>query len=212
MRWQCSEPCRDKVWDLAQFPTFRFPLASIQNAAPLKTSSNKRSRFSGLAPGVGSDTPVDFLTATSAAARFVRECEAGCLNAPSCPSCGAAARPAVLLFGEDTASLYKKTAAAQEEAWVAWRRRVVEALRIDRHTRLVILEVGAGVAVPSVRNTSEMLLEEVGSSQCTLVRLNPVPMAGDNMTKGGLSVKWDAEEGLACIDKCLRTMIHEAVR
>ena len=68
------------------------------------------------------------------------------------------------------------------------------ALAAERERRLVVLEVGAGSAVPSVRNEAESYLEpQAAHRQCTVVRINPTPVRGDNSTPGVLSIAWGAE-------------------
>lgn len=78
---------------------------------------------------------------------------------PLCPQCGALARPNILMFGD--------------AAWVA-RHSEAQALAFSRWVaeveRPVVIEIGAGTAVPSVRHFSEQLVEAHGAR---LVRLNP---------------------------------------
>ncbi len=79
--------------------------------------------------------------------------------APTCPHCGALARPNILMFGDG--------------AWVGHRSdeqdaRLMQWLQGTR--RLVVLEIGAGTAVPSVRFFSQDLLRRHGA---TLIRINP---------------------------------------
>ncbi|HWV37433.1 MAG TPA: Sir2 family NAD-dependent protein deacetylase [Vulgatibacter sp.] len=79
---------------------------------------------------------------------------------PSCPVCGALARPNVLMFadgGWDDA----RTAAA-EARFASWLSGVAAG-------RLAIVELGAGTAVPSVRMTGEAIARRHAA---TLVRIN----------------------------------------
>lgn len=79
---------------------------------------------------------------------------------PECPGCGAVARPNVLMFG-DWLWVARRTA-AQEARMRRW---------LDGLTgRLVVVEIGAGTAVPTVRLTSEHLARRDGAR---LVRINP---------------------------------------
>ena len=86
----------------------------------------------------------------------------------------------------------------------------MDALAADRSKRLVVIEIGAGTAVPSVRDAGESLLRRAGSRQCTLVRINPTPMLGDNTTDGVLSIKWGAEAAIAHINECVRKLARES--
>ncbi|MDE2371930.1 MAG: NAD-dependent deacetylase [Burkholderiales bacterium] len=78
---------------------------------------------------------------------------------PTCPRCGAIARPNILLFGDAD--------------WVGGRYGHQQArLRrwLDDAGRLVVVELGAGTAIPSVRHFSHEALIERGA---VLVRINP---------------------------------------
>lgn len=79
---------------------------------------------------------------------------------PECPACGAIARPNVLMFGDWLWVAYRTS--AQEARMRRW---------LDGLTgRLVVMEIGAGTAVPTVRLTSEHLARRDGAR---LVRINP---------------------------------------
>ncbi|MEE4270688.1 MAG: Sir2 family NAD-dependent protein deacetylase [Thermoanaerobaculales bacterium] len=97
---------------------------------------------------------------------------------PSCPRCGSPARPNVLMFG-DWGWLPERTE-AQERRFADWVGELGDA-------RLVIVEVGAGTAVPTVRMTSENLARRPGA---TLVRINlresQVPAGHIGIALGGL--------------------------
>jgi len=77
---------------------------------------------------------------------------------PACPRCGALARPNILMF-DDWHWLEQRTAAqaARQAAWLA-------AVR-----RPVVIELGAGLAIPTVRHFSRRAVELHGAS---LVRIN----------------------------------------
>ena len=92
---------------------------------------------------------------------------------PSCSHCSTIARPNVLMFGDG--------------AWVSYRSheqsgrldRWLTSLRRDK-SRLAVVEVGAGKAVPTVRITSENIAR---AHDAHLVRINPrdpeVPRSSD---------------------------------
>jgi NAD-dependent SIR2 family protein deacetylase len=88
--------------------------------------------------------------------------EAACklLSAPpTCPWCGAIARPNIMMFGDG--------------AWSEWRARDQQArLRRwhDDTERLVVVELGAGTAIPSVRHFSHASFID---REAVLVRINP---------------------------------------
>jgi NAD-dependent SIR2 family protein deacetylase len=82
---------------------------------------------------------------------------------PSCPRCGSLARPNVLMFGDD--SWIEERTRAQQRRLSAWLGELAAA-----RARLVVLELGAGTGVPTVRLASESLARRLGG---TLVRVNP---------------------------------------
>jgi NAD-dependent SIR2 family protein deacetylase len=94
---------------------------------------------------------------------FVPEVDADacrlCNAPPACPHCGGLARPNILMFGDG--EWLERRAAAQEarlQAWLAGARRPV------------VIELGAGTAIPSVRRFSHSVVQQHGGR---LVRINP---------------------------------------
>ena len=81
---------------------------------------------------------------------------------PRCRFCSAMARPNILMFG-DWSWLDERTR-AQQERFRLW----AEGLEKAR-ARFVVVELGAGTAVPTVRLTSERLVAKLRG---TLIRLN----------------------------------------
>ncbi len=80
---------------------------------------------------------------------------------PRCPHCFGVARPNILMFGD--------------WSWLADRTRGQE-MRFDRFCaqheaeQLVVIEMGAGTAVPTIRYTSEQLGRD---AKTTVIRINP---------------------------------------
>ena len=80
---------------------------------------------------------------------------------PSCPQCGGLARPNVLMFGD---SGWDSRRTDEQEARLAhW----LESLSAS--AKLVIVECGAGTAIPTVRMLGEQLCRRRGA---TLIRIN----------------------------------------
>jgi len=108
---------------------------------------------------------------------------------PSCPMCGALARPNVLMFGDWGWQPGRTT--DQERRFADWVGELDDA-------RLTIVEVGAGTAVPTVRMTSEKLARRPGA---TLIRINirepQVPGGHIGLPLGGLEALREIEERLA---------------
>jgi NAD-dependent SIR2 family protein deacetylase len=76
---------------------------------------------------------------------------------PSCPSCGGLARPNILMFGDWGWVPHRSQ--AQLDSLTSWRRSV---------QNLVVIEIGAGTAVPTVRRQAELASAASGS----LIRIN----------------------------------------
>jgi NAD-dependent SIR2 family protein deacetylase len=105
---------------------------------------------------------------------------------PRCPKCRGLARPNIAMFG-DLGWNPSRTGAQT--------RRMSDWLKSLPGRRLVVIECGAGMAIPTVRRTSERLAE-IG----TLVRINVRDPA---VPAGGLSLPVGALEGLRAIDRRL---------
>ncbi len=82
---------------------------------------------------------------------------------PTCPYCGNMARPNILMFG-DFGWEYSRTD-RQRERLTAW----LDNLK-ERNSSLAIIEMGAGEAVPTVRNSSQRIAREFDTP---LIRINP---------------------------------------
>ena len=85
---------------------------------------------------------------------------------PRCGSCGGLARPNVLMFGDGAWSPGRTS--AQEVRFQAW-------LRSLARGRFVVIEIGAGTDVPTVRSTAEQL---TAAGRVPLIRINPRDFAG----------------------------------
>jgi len=117
------------------------------------------------------EIPVDF--STMRAARI-----------PACIRCGGVARPNILMFG-DFSWLPRRTRGQE--------RRFDEFLTDHRGGRLVVVELGAGTAIPTIR----YLGERIASNGGTLVRINPREA---QTPSGGISLSCGALEGLRQVD------------
>jgi NAD-dependent SIR2 family protein deacetylase len=82
---------------------------------------------------------------------------------PTCGGCGAMARPNVLMFGDGEWD--ESRTSAQQRGLERWLVEIGAA-----KARLAIVEVGAGVAVPTIRAAGESLARRMGA---TLIRINP---------------------------------------
>jgi len=105
---------------------------------------------------------------------------------PACPSCGALARPNILMFGDW--SWDPARSAAQQDRLRAWMESVGDG-------RLVVVECGAGTAIPSVRRFCENLAM---TREATLLRINvrepSVPAGHIGLARGALEVLQSIDE------------------
>jgi len=104
---------------------------------------------------------------------------------PTCPRCGALARPNVLMFG-DGSWLPNRTDAQLESL-------NERAANIEARS-LCVIEMGAGNAIPTVRRFGEGLQRQ----GATLVRINPRESDGPS---GTISVAMGAREALEAIEE-----------
>jgi NAD-dependent SIR2 family protein deacetylase len=106
---------------------------------------------------------------------------------PTCPACGSVARPNILMFGDG--DWIPDRSHDQQRRFRAF----VEELDGDR---TVVIELGAGTAIPSIRLTSE----ELGRLGALVVRINPrEPQIGGRH----LAMATGALAGLSAIDRAL---------
>lgn len=116
--------------------------------------------------------------------------EVNCLllnEPPRCPHCGALARPNVLMFGDF--EWQEQRQEAQDRALEQW---------LSLVSRPVVIEIGAGTAIPSVRHFSHRVIHEHGGR---LVRINPREFAVP--TPRDLGIPLGALEALRVIDEAL---------
>lgn len=117
---------------------------------------------------------------------------------PRCPACGAMARPNVLMFVD--AEWVPKVARGQEQRYRSW-------LASLRGRRLVVLELGAGKAIATIRMLGERLATE--RDRVTLVRVNP---DATDTEEPVIPVRLGALEALRRTDAALPEAFKAAVR
>lgn len=103
---------------------------------------------------------------------------------PNCPNCGASARPNVSMFGDTNLTWKDSRASQQKYQFMSWLRRAVGTLEQSparRSTRrshvadqkVVILEIGCGVSLHSLRYEAELLIS-LKPETVNCIRINPV--------------------------------------
>jgi NAD-dependent SIR2 family protein deacetylase len=107
---------------------------------------------------------------------------------PHCPECGGLARPNVLMFNDD--AWIPNVTLEQNERYTDW-------LAGLSGKRLVIIECGAGTAIPTIRLAAQRLAE---TSLATLIRVNPAPTEGD---ESAVVLRLPALQALTSIQQAL---------
>jgi NAD-dependent SIR2 family protein deacetylase len=107
---------------------------------------------------------------------------------PQCPSCGALARPNILMFGD--LDWNPSRAYPQEVRLNDW-------LQALERARPVVVECGAGVALPTVRQLGERVVQ---THHATLIRIDPREPA---VPPGHIGLAMGALDGLRAIQEQL---------
>ncbi len=106
---------------------------------------------------------------------------------PRCPHCNEIARPNILMFG--VFNWNGRRTSEQEERYTEWK-------RANKGKKILIIELGAGTAISTVRRESE----NIAKYYCgKLIRINPRDFEVDE--RYGYSVPFGALEGLEKIFK-----------
>lgn len=237
--WQCSVPCSRRLWKAPS--SYRFDVDQATMLAVPKPEAFVPAPDSTHDPRLESPS-------------FAQQSFSGPL--PKCPLCRAYARPSILMFNSDDTKLYVRkqvrvcvfacvvvlTSVWQwaEDNWESWYKALLNTLRKAPDSQIVIVEVGAGVNVPSLRFHGERLLSVIRkvrsalslavsfSSSCTkqkttkeyrscplpkLVRINPVqPGAEDSsLQELVIPVPLRALDALTRIDAALDALKVEAL-
>ena len=103
---------------------------------------------------------------------------------PQCPRCGSLARPNILMFGDW--DWIEQRSCVQQKRLEAWLRNV---------DRLVVVELGAGVDIPSARRFGE-------ATAAPLIRINP--LAASVRRSQDIAIPMGALDGLRRINAILR--------
>ena len=109
---------------------------------------------------------------------------------PACPRCQQLARPNILMFGDG--GWDQARTVAQERRLDRWLAELERA-----RAKLVVVECGAGTAIPSVRVTGEHLAQRFAG---TLIRINPREPGGP---RGTVSIAGGARETIERIERML---------
>jgi len=109
---------------------------------------------------------------------------------PVCPSCGGIARPNIMMFGDDGYDATRSDAQRERlETWLA------------RLQRAVVMEVGAGTAISTVRRYGEW-------TDWPLIRINPTESAVG--LKRDIAIPLGALAGLTRIEQAMKSLRRTA--
>jgi len=106
---------------------------------------------------------------------------------PRCPRCRGMARPNVLLFGDDAFVRTRRN--EQRHGFLRW-------LAGTQNGRLVIVELGAGPGIPTVRQKGEQL------ARCPNVRLVRINLHDPESPDGAISIPGRVLDATRAIDGC----------
>lgn len=112
-------------------------------------------------------------------------------EAPRCTFCGGMARPQIMMFGDS--GWIPRRSERREQALNAWLRRV---------RRPVVIEIGAGTAIPSVRHFSSSVRDYDGGR---VIRINPREHEVENRRDVGLPM--GAVAALSAIGEALGEVV-----
>jgi len=124
---------------------------------------------------------------------------------PICPGCGAIGRPNVSMFGDTNNTWKDSRSSLQRHSLLRWLRQVYgnfdvsirlrRSKRNKRRDHLVILEIGCGISLHSLRMEVELLLSNPNNSENRIhcIRLNPTDY---EIRPGNIGIGLGAREAL----------------
>ena len=130
---------------------------------------------------------LSYMTIDKSGKRISKECEL-----PKCRYCGGIARPAVLMFDDD-AWVYEEFE-YQRNNYNDW---------LDQVNNICIIEIGAGKAIPTVRNESQDVAS-MSSKSNSLIRINLEQSKVSKHIKRSVSIESGGLEALKEIDQLLK--------
>lgn len=129
---------------------------------------------------------LSYMTTDKSGKRISTDCEL-----PMCKYCGGIARPAVLMFDDDMWA-YKEFE-YQQNNYNKW---------LDKVNNICIIEIGAGNAIPTVRNESHNIALKYNAS---LIRINLEQSKIPKKIKNSVAIECGGLEALESIDELLKT-------
>eukprot|EP01125_Pyxidicula_operculata_P003829 TRINITY_DN1524_c0_g1_i4.p1 TRINITY_DN1524_c0_g1~~TRINITY_DN1524_c0_g1_i4.p1 ORF type:complete len:469 (-),score=84.11 TRINITY_DN1524_c0_g1_i4:101-1507(-) len=144
--WQCSDSCTQKIWKAPDPYYFNVNTDTMLCKSEESGDLEVRHINHGFGP-----------TDENHVAQYH----------PMCINCGSAARPSILMFSDISWIEDDKS----HSFYSAWQKAVQQYLDDDQSRKIVILEIGCGNRVPTIRNQSSSYMK-VFDGQSTLIRVN----------------------------------------
>jgi NAD-dependent SIR2 family protein deacetylase len=113
-----------------------------------------------------------------------------------CRRCPTLARPNILMFGDWSWLSHRME--TQQHRFAGWLNGLAQS-----SAKLAVIELGAGSAIPTVRNNSERVLENI---EGTLIRINP---REPDVPSGQIGLPFGAAEGIRIICDCAGNLAGE---
>jgi NAD-dependent SIR2 family protein deacetylase len=160
--WQCAEgECKSPI--MRPPPGFRFvvnqdTMLAMKGPALGGSSTIKATEGTAASPGAAANAKES--GTTSSPSPFSS-------NHPRCTECGSFMRPNILMFGDSD----WRRERTEQEVWWEWKQRIIALCRSNPTHRLVILELGCGKNVPSIKCGAQSLARDL-PGQASVVRIN----------------------------------------
>jgi len=124
---------------------------------------------------------------------------------PRCMCCGGVLRPAVLMFGDTDPLLAKKLELAGA-TYQQWEEEMEKAALMG--AKVVVLELGCGLRVPSVRMECEQVVHDIkdAGGDAVLIRINPEMQDDEQMPEGTIFIKDSALSGLERLESAMQNL------
>jgi len=193
--WQCSIPCNKKTWSAPLEHGFNINEETmlalnqkLEKKQEKKSNSEEEKKGNSEEEEKGKSSKYEGFDS----------------NHPRCIHCNSLSRPAILMFG-DWKWVRDDAQGTQSYRW----QHMISKYGNDKGYKTVILEIGCGINVPSVRMNSEKMLSS-NPDTTTLIRINPdfpsVGKRGSSKSKNSISIKETGLKSIKEIDKWIKIL------
>jgi len=209
--WQCSDVCCERIWRAPTDYMFKVKSRTLMAADPKEPDfgdlqeASPQDELSIEEPIIGKPVTEVRQTLLTGLPKYVETKGSRIMfrrqNRPVCPRCRVPARPAALMFMD----LAWVDNLMQEKRYRSWLQAVQDECQERRFPpiNVVILEIGAGKSMPTVRMNSQNVacrLERVGAT-VHLIRVNPGDAGPDGFKGARLRRFLEINaKGLECLE------------